>query len=573
MKSARILLALAVLCAMIAPAAATPPTVLTEEQPARFLSVAGRRGVVTSAEPLATHVGAQVLRDGGNAVDAAVAVAFALSATLPSAGNLGGGGFLLLRTPNGTVSALDFREVAPQAAQADTYVNRDGRVDRQRITLGLAAAAVPGTVAGLAEVLKRHGSWSLARVIAPARRLAERGFEVSEPLAADLARVAPDLRRYPASVAVFFPGGRPLQHGSRWVQPDLAWSLDQVARQGPDAFYRGAIAKRLVRAMQADGGLVTAADLAAYRPVWRAPLHGRYRGFDVWSMPPPSSGGVHLIQMLNVLEGFDLHAMGHNSAAALHVLTESMRQAYADRSLWLGDPAFFDVPVDWLTSRAYADEIRAAIPAERARSSSDVRPGHPPGRESPDTTQLCVVDASGLAVSLTYTLNFSYGCRAVAAGTGFLLNNEMDDFTASPKEPNAFGLVGGAANAIAPGKRPLSSMTPTIVTRDGMFVAALGSPGGSRIITTVLQALINLLDFGLNAQTAVAAPRIHHQWQPDAMYCEEGLSPDTLRILRGWGHRLAGTSAFGQAMLIRLRPDGWLEGGADARRTGKVEAW
>ena len=396
---------------------------------------------------------------------------------------------------------------------------------------------------------------------------------MGDVLSADLQGLADDLRRCPAAAAVFLPGGRAPQPGDTLVQEDLAWTLARIQQEGPSDFYRGAIARRIARDMEAQGGLVDLEDLAAYRVTWREPVHGTYRGYDVWSMPPPSSGGVHLVQILNILEGYDLASLGQNSAATLHRLTEAMRSAYADRSEWLGDPDFVRVPLANLLDKGYAARLRREIPLDRARASRDVRPGSFPGYESEETTHLSVVDGQGCAVSLTYTLNFSYGSRVVAAGTGILLNDEMDDFAAAPGSPNAFGLVQGERNAIAPGKRPLSSMTPTLVTREGSFVMALGSPGGPRIISTVVQALVNVVDFGLNAQEAVSRPRIHHQWLPDELRHESGLSPDTLALLQRMGHHLTLGAATGQCALVRRRPDGLLEGGIDLRRPGSAEGY
>lgn len=566
-------LSLLLALALLLPSSAVRAQNVLLEEGQIFRPAVGRSGMVSSADEYSTAVGLDILKRGGNAVDAAVAMAFVEAVTLPRAGNLGGGGFLLVRTPKGEIQALDFRERAPAAATRDMYLDPSGRPDPRRSTVGHLSVGVPGTVAGLAEVLERHGTLSLREVIEPARRLAAQGFPVSALVAQDLADIEEDLRRYPASAKVFLPGGKPLRAGELLLQADLAWSLAQIQEGGADAFYRGEIARRIARDMAANGGLITEADLAAYRPVWRTPVCGTYRGYQVWSMPPPSSGGVHLIQMLNILEGYDLRASGQNSALTLHRLTEAMRSAFADRAVWLGDPDFVKVPVDFLTSKDYANRLRASIPADRARASADVRPGSPPGFESEDTTHMSVVDREGGSVSLTYTLNFSYGSRVVAAGTGILLNDEMDDFAAAPGQPNAFGLVQGERNAIQPGKRPLSSMTPTLVTRDGELVMALGSPGGPRIISTVLQVLVNVLDFGLNAQEAVSRPRIHHQWLPDVLRHESGLSPDTLAILQRMGHRLEGGTATGQCAVVRILPDGSREGGIDMRRPGAAEGY
>ncbi len=538
-----------------------------------FRPVTGRVAMVSSAEPISSRIGVEVLRRGGNAVDAAVTMAFVEAVTLPRAGNLGGGGFLLLRNPDGAIEALDFREKAPLRAHRDMYLRSSGEADPGLSTSGYLSVGVPGTVAGMAEVLARRGTISLREALEPARRLADEGFPVSLDLATDLQGLADDFRLFPASAAVFLPGGRPPQAGELLVQKDLAWTLAQIQSGGARAFYEGPIARRLARDMADHGGLVSLEDLACYRALWREPVRGTYRGYEIWSMPPPSSGGVHLIQILNILEGYDLASLGQNSAATLHLMTEAMRLAYADRAHWLGDPDFVSVPVRQLVDKGYADRLRREIRTDRARPSLQVRPGTFPGFESEDTTHLSVVDGSGAAVSLTYTLNFSYGSRVVATGTGILLNDEMDDFAAAPGSPNAFGLVQGERNAIASSKRPLSSMTPTIVTRDGQFVMALGSPGGPRIISTVLQVLVNVIDFRLNAQEAVSRPRIHHQWLPDELRCESGLSSDTLALLQKRGHHLVMGTATGQAALVRRRPDGILEGGIDLRRAGSAEGY
>lgn len=549
---------------------AQPP--IPEEAPSRFQSTRAHHAMVASAEAQATRAGLEVMRGGGNAVDAAVTTAFVLAVTLPSAGNLGGGGFLLLRTRDGQIQALDFRETAPAATHRDFYLDAQGQVDRQRITLGYQSCGVPGTVSGMETVLKRYGTISLRQAVEPARRLAAEGMLVTRELSDDLARVQDDLRRFPASAAIFLPGGRVPEVGDRLTQKDLAWSLEQIGETGSAAFYRGEVGQRMIASIQKNGGVMTMADLAAYRVLWRKPVEGTYRGFAVYAMPPPSSGGVHLVQMLNILEGYDLAALGHNSAATLHLLAEAMRSAYADRATWLGDPDFFKVPVDWLTSKGYATDLRAQIKTAVARKSSQVQAGKPPD-EPPQTTHFSVVDDHGMAVSLTYTLNFSYGSKAVAEGTGILLNDEMDDFSAAPGSPNGFGLVGGEANSVQPGKRPLSSMTPTILEKEGQLVAVVGSPGGSRIITAVLQAILNVIDFHLNAQSAVAAPRVHHQWLPDELYFEEGISPDTLRLLRSYGHTMSPRNTFGHVQMIWRRPDGWWEGGTDPRRPGLVEGF
>lgn len=558
------------LCLLTGLVWAQPP--IPEEAPSRFQSTRAQHAMVASAEAHATRAGLEVMRRGGNAVDAAVTTAFVLAVTLPSAGNLGGGGFLLVRTKDGQIEALDFRETAPAATHRDFYLDAQGQVDRQRITLGYQSCGVPGTVAGMEAVLKRYGTISLSQAVEPARQLAADGMLVTRDLADDLARVQDELRKFPASAAIFLPGGKVPEVGDRLVQKDLAWSLEQIGQKGSAAFYHGEVGQRMIASIRKNGGVMTMADLAGYRALWRKPVEGTYRGFTVYAMPPPSSGGVHLVQMLNILEGYDLAALGHNSAATLHLLAEAMRSAYADRATWLGDPDFFKVPVDWLTSKGYAAELRQQIKPGVARKSSQVQAGKPPD-EPPQTTHFSVVDGQGMAVSLTYTLNFSYGSKAVAEGTGILLNDEMDDFSAAPGSPNGFGLVGGDANSVQPGKRPLSSMTPTILEKDDQLMAVIGSPGGSRIITAVLQAILNVIDFRLNAQSAVAAARVHHQWLPDELYFEEGISPDTLQLLSSYGHTTSPRNTFGHVQMIWRRPDGWWEGGTDPRRPGLVEGF
>lgn len=533
------------------------------EEDNRFYAIEAEHGMVVGGEPHATQIGLEVLMSGGNAVDAAVATALALAVTLPRAGNLGGGGFMMIRDPQGQVYALDFREMAPAAAHRDMYLDGSGQVDRERATVGALAVGVPGSVAGLSEALERFGTRDMGELLQPSIRLAEQGFRISPWMSRGLRGRKARFEQFPASMKKFFPGGRQLQAHDLFQQPDLAKTLKRLAEEGPREFYEGRTADLLVAAVQSEGGLITKADLKGYKPVWRQPVVGSFRGHQVYSMPPPSSGGIHLIQMLNILEPVDFDVEAHNSAAHIHLWAEAMRSAYADRSKFLGDPDFVKVPVNWLTSKTYAEKIRKSIPLDRARKSEGVDPGD---RESTETTHLSVVDQHGYAVSLTTTLNFSYGNAMVAEGTGFLLNNEMDDFAAAPGQPNAFGLLGGEANAIAPGKRPLSSMTPTIVVKEDRLSAVLGAPGGSRIITSVLQALLNNLAYGFNAASSVSLPRIHHQWKPDILYYEQGISKDTREKLEAMGHKLERTQAIGHVMLIQVREDGTIEGGADPRR-------
>ncbi|MDF1794252.1 MAG: gamma-glutamyltransferase [Thalassobaculaceae bacterium] len=529
-------------------------------------------GMVASREETATRVGVDVLAAGGNAVDAAVAVAFALAVTLPQAGNLGGGGFALVHhAADRATHALDFREMAPAAAHRDVFLGADGTVDSHRSRYSHHAVGVPGSVAGYLDLLERFGTWPRDRVIAPAIRLAEDGVTVTRTLHRNIASRMERLGKWPATLAVIArPDGTALQPGDILRQRDLAASLRLIAGQGARAFYEGTIAGLIVDEMARHAGPITGADLARYRTVWRTPARGSYRGVEVASMPPPSSGGAHLVQMLNILEGWDLKVLGHNTAATLHRMTEAMRRAYADRAVHLGDPDFWDVPLPWITSKPYADQLRAAIDLERATPSDAVSAGTPMP-EGSNTTHLSVMDRQGNAVSMTTTLNFGFGSGIVAAGTGIFLNNEMDDFSAKPGVPNAYGLVGGEANAVAAGKRPLSSMTPTLLLADGRALGAIGSPDGSRIITTVLQVILNLIDHGMNLAEATAAPRIHHQWLPDRIWVEEGVSGDTVELLRTMGHAVEYRRAFGAAQSVLSAADGF-RGVSDPRRPGGLAA-
>ncbi len=552
---------LLVLMAALAPARAA------EQDLGRFHPVTGASGMVAAQEAQAARIGIDILQRGGNAVDAAVAVGFALAVTLPRAGNLGGGGFMLVHNAeSGKTVAIDYRETAPRKASRDMFLGAGGDVDRRRELYSHKAVGVPGTVAGLVLALKQYGSLPLKDVIAPALGLAEDGVLVSPDMAKELAKRKERLARWPASAKIFFkPDGEPLRAGDRLVQQDLGKSLRLIAQQGADAFYRGEIARRIVADMKAGGGLIDEDDLAGYRPVIRKPVVGTYRGYEIRSMPPPSSGGLHIIQILNILEGYDMAALGHNSAMSIHLLAEAAKRAYADRSQHLGDPDFWTVPVAGLTSKAYAAALRQQIDISRATPASEIAPGDPSFFDSRNTTHFTVADRHGNMVANTYTLNFSYGSGIVAAGTGILLNNEMGDFAAKPGVPNAYGLLGGDANAIAGGKRPLSSMSPTIVLKDGKPFLATGSPGGSHIITTVAQILMNVIDYHMNIAEATNAPRVHHQWRPDTLRIEEGISPDTRRLLEKLGHHVELRAPMGAAQSI-MRIDGRLFGASDPRR-------
>lgn len=540
----------------------------------RLLPVLARNGMVSSQERRASEIGVEIMKRGGNAVDAAVATGFALAVTLPRAGNLGGGGFMLVHVAKtGETIAIDYRETAPAAATRDMFLDSKGDPDPAKSRDSGLSIGVPGTVRGLALAHGKYGSgkFSLAQLIEPAVRLAREGIPVEDDLADSLPAAAPKFAKFPASAAVFLKDGKALRRGDIFLQPDLATTLDAIRQQGPDAFYTGRIASQIATAVRDAGGVMTEADLAAYKPVLRPVVRGSYRGYEIASMPPPSSGGVHLVQILNILEGYDLKAMGAGSAAALHVLAEAMKPAYADRATFLGDPDRVKVPVKGLTSKKYAEGQRAAIDLSKARKADDIRSGDPLPYESDQTTHFSVVDGEGNAVANTYTLNFSYGMGMIAAGTGVLMNNEMDDFSAKTGAQNAYGLVGGDTNSVHPGARPLSSMTPTFLFRDGKLVMVTGSPGGSRIITTVLQVIVNVVDFGMNIAEAVAAPRIHHQWKPDAIMVETGFSPDTLKMLvdRGQSVRLGTTSGSANSILITREG---MTGASDPRQRGTAAA-
>ena len=567
--AAGLLAAASFAAAQIAPPAPAP--ILTNT--ARALPVVARNGMVVTQEKRATHIGVEILQRGGNAVDAAVAVGFALAVTHPQAGNIGGGGFMLVHLAgrNETI-AIDYRETAPAAATRDMFLDERQEADPRKSRDSALGVGVPGTVAGLALAHQRYGSgkFTLAELMAPAIKLAREGFTVDDELAETLPRAQPRLVRWPSSAKIFLKNdGVALQNGERLVQPDLAASLEAIAAGGPRAFYEGPIAEKIVASLASNGGIMTLDDLKNYRAIERPAVRGSYRGYDIASMPPPSSGGVHLIEMLNILEGFPLRDTGPESAATLHLMIEAMKPAYADRAVFLGDPASIQIPVAGLTSKRYAAELRKAIDPERARPAQSVRAGNPAPYEGDNTTHFSVVDAEGNAVANTYTLNFFYGLGLVADGTGILLNNELDDFAAKPGAPNAFGLVGGDANAPGPGKRPLSSMSPTIVTRDGRVFLVTGTHGDSRIITTVLQVILNVVDHQMNIAEAIAAPRIHHQWLPDQVDAERGLSPDTMRLLEARGHKIVVGRTFGSANSILVTPDG-ITGAADPRQRGTL---
>lgn len=530
-----------------------------------FHPVIAKNGMVASEQELATQIGVDILKAGGNAVDAAVAVGFALAVALPNAGNIGGGGFMMVHdASSGKDIALDFREVAPRGASRNMYLDASGKVIDGKSLYTHYAVGVPGTVAGMTHALSRWGSMPLARVMAPAIALADKGYPVSVTLAKTLDQEKKNMGRWPATQAVFWRNGAPLQSGQRLVQKDLAQSLRLISQQGAKAFYEGAIAQKIVAEMAPHANALSLQDLRDYKVAEREPVRGSYRGYQIVTMPPPSSGGAHLIQILNMMERWPMNQWGADSAQSVHYMTEAMKLAYADRSEYLGDPDFVKIPLKGLISKSYASELAASIKPQQARPAKDIRPGRPQPYESDQTTHYSVVDKAGNAVAVTYTLNTNFGSGIVAKGTGILLNNEMDDFSAKPGVANAYGLVGGDANAVQAGKRPLSSMTPTLVLKDGKPVLVTGSPGGARIITTVLQQVVNHIDFGMNPAEAAATPRFHHQWTPDELRVEKGFSPDTLALLRQWGHKVALKASMGRTQTIEIR-DGLLRGASDPR--------
>ena len=523
-----------------------------------FHPVYGKNGMVASEQGLATQVGLDILKQGGNAIDAAVAVGFALAVVLPNAGNIGGGGFMVLHDDKtGKDVAIDFREIAPAKASRDMYLDNQGNVIDGKSLFTHDASGVPGTVAGMEYALKKWGTMPLSKVLEPAIKLADKGFIVSDVLAQTLKEEKSTLGKWSASKAIFFKNGEPLKSGDLLVQKDLAKSLRLIAKQGAKAFYQGEIATKIAKEMQSHGGTMTLEDLKAYKVVERQPIIGDYRGYKVVTMPPPSSGGVHLIEILNMLEHYPIKEDGVNSAKNIHHMAESMKLAYADRSEYLGDPDFVKIPVTGLTSKAYANERVKTIDDNKARLSSTIKPGKPQPYESDQTTHFSVMDKAGNAVAVTYTLNLNFGSGIVVEGTGILLNNEMDDFSVKPGVPNAFGLVGGAANAIEAKKRPLSSMTPTIVMKNNKPWLVTGSPGGARIITTVLQSVVNTIDHEMNPAEAIITPRVHHQWLPDELRVEEGISPDTIKLLQDKGHKVVTKAPMGRIQIIQADDSGF----------------
>jgi gamma-glutamyltranspeptidase/glutathione hydrolase len=528
-------------------------------------AVEARNGMVVTSQYLASQVGVDILKMGGNAIDAAVAVGYAQAVVNPCCGNIGGGGFMTIHLADGRDTFINFRETAPAGASRDMYLDAKGDLVKGASLYGYLAVATPGTVLGMDTALRKYGRLSRQAVMAPAIKLARDGFVLTRA-DTDILDTSTDMFRRDADAAKVFlrPDGTPLQPGDRLVQADLAHTLQAIADHGPDAFYKGRIPAAVEQASVRGGGVIRAADFTAYKITETAPITCNYRGYVFVSAPPPSSGGATLCEILNILSGYDVPAMGYGSAQSVHVMTEAMRHAYMDRNTYLGDPAFVNNPLGRLLSKSYAASIREKIAGDRATPSAQVQPGMAP-HEKTETTHYSIVDKDGNAVSTTYTVNGRFGAGVIAPGTGFFLNDEMDDFTTKIGAQNLFGLVQGATNAIEPGKRPLSSMAPTLVTRNGKTYMVLGSPGGSRIITIALETAINIIDHGMAPQEAVDAPRIHHQWLPDEVYYEKyGLSPDTLGILRGMGYKMVEQTPWGAAELVLVG----LPDEASADRTG-----
>ncbi|WP_279022990.1 gamma-glutamyltransferase [Gibbsiella quercinecans] len=539
-------------------------------------AVEARNGMVVTSQHLASQVGVDILKMGGNAIDAAVAVGYAQAVVNPCCGNIGGGGFMTVHLADGTDTFINFRETAPAGASANMYLDADGKVKKGASLYGYLAAGVPGTVLGMETARQKYGKLSREQVMAPALKLAREGFILTRADTDILDTTVARFKQDPEAARIFLrKDGSALQPGDRLVQTDLAHTLEAIAKAGPDAFYHGKIPQAVEAAAKKGGGVLTAADFANYKVTETAPITCSYRGYKFVSSPPPSSGGVALCETLNVLEGYNLQSMGFNSAAAIHTMAEAMRHAYMDRNTYLGDPAFINNPIDRLLSKSYAEQIRAKIVPGKATPSENVQPGMEP-HEKPETTHYSIVDHEGNAVSTTYTVNGRFGAVVIAPGTGFFLNDEMDDFTVKVGEKNLYGLVQGTANAIAPGKRPLSSMSPTLVTKDNKIFMVLGSPGGSRIITITLQTALNVIDHGMAPQEAVDAPRIHQQWLPDEVYYEQrGVSVDSLKILNDMGYKMVEQTPWGAAELILVGLPGAAgvtpaNSGNDSAVSGKV---
>jgi len=554
--------------------------------------VRARQGMVVAQEPNAADAGLKILQAGGNAVDAAIAVALALAVTLPSAGNIGGGGFLVLRKADGTTAFVDFRERAPMRSTRDMYVGKDGKLTRDNL-VGWRAPGVPGTVRGMELLHQKFATKPWTELLAPAVRLAKDGFPVTYEFANSLrtagrtsaaaegtsALTAPGvLTQFAESKRIFLRDGKFYEPGETFQQPDLARTLERIQKLGAKDFYEGETAKRIAAEMAKNGGLITEEDLKSYKAVERAPLTGKYKGMDIVTAAPPSSGGIGILHMLAILEGSGYEKGGQNSATEMHFLAETMRRFYADRGQFLGDPDFVKMPMRGLLNKDYVSKRRASIHPSHATPSSQIAFGDPGFYESGETTHFSIVDAAGNAVAVTYTLNGGYGSGVTVPGLGVLLNNNMDNFAGQPGGANAYGLIQGEANAIQPGKRPVSSMTPTIVSKDGKLLLVIGAPGGTRITTAVLQAFLNVVDFGMNIQDAIDAPRIHHQWMPDQIFAERGISPDTAANLRAMGHKVEYSTVGALVVGIHVETDRqgrkWLAGGWDARNgQGKAAGW
>ncbi len=582
-KTFSLLLSLTLLLSLITAPCSIKPVLVPDITPASEAAsrppVRGKHGMVSSVSEIASQVGVDVMKRGGNAVDAAVAVGLALAVVWPTAGNIGGGGFMVIRKADGTATTVDYREMAPAAAYRNVYLNEKGEYIKESSTFGHMAAGVPGTVAGMAYALEKYGTMKWADVAEPARKLAADGFPVWYQLEQSLRGGSRNLARNAESNRIFLRGGKLYETDEIFKQPDLAATFDRLIKNGPKEFYEGKTAQLIEdsmkrhKAMTGKGQLwMTVQDLKNYKPVERTPLRGKYRGNEIITMPPPSSGGIAMIEMLNILERYDLKKMGAGSAQSIHVMVEAMRRAFADRAEFLGDPGFVKVPVAGLTSHTYADKLAATIDPNKASTSEQIKHGNPAPYESEQTTHFTVVDKDGNVVTNTYTLNGGYGSHVTVEGAGFLLNNEMDDLAPEPGKPNMYGLIQGEANAVAAGKRPLSSMTPTIVLKDGKFWFALGSPGGPTIINTVTQTIINVVDHGMNIQQAIDWPRFHHQWMPDEIRHEPfGISPDTMQKLTSMGHKFAERpSNMGDCEAVMIEDKSGVRlGGSDSRANGK----
>ncbi|MCF8721267.1 gamma-glutamyltransferase [Nitrospina gracilis] len=557
------------LLVLVLPLTATAQLKNIYSQRDRFHPEVGSHGMVVSQEKTASNIGVDILKKGGNAVDAAIAIGFALAVTLPRAGNIGGGGFMMVHlAKTGETVVIDYREKAPAQAHRDMYLNPDGTVNRHLLEAHHLASGIPGTVAGLWMAHEKYGRLPWKDLVAPAIKLAERGILINNDHVFTITKGKKRLKEFEATRKMFFKAdGSMYKLGERIAFPDLAGSLKLIAEQGPSAFYEGEIAQKIAADMQANGGIISLDDLKNYKPVLREPVRGTYRGFEVVSMPPPSAGGIQIIQILNILENYPLQEYGSNTAQTLHLIAEAMRRSFADRGQYMGDADYWPVPVETLVSKAYAGKLSRDINTDRATPSWQVKPGEFMNKESDETTHFSVMDEEGNVVTNTYTLNFSFGSGIVVPGTGILLNNEMDDFSAKAGAKNAYGLLGGDANAIQPGKKPLSSMCPTIVFKNGKPLLATGSPGGPRLTTATLQVLINVMDFGMNIAAATNAPRIHHQWMPDRLRVEKGLSQDTIDILKNMGHDVRVTNTIGSTQTV-MRKGKFFFGASDPRRPG-----